>query len=172
MSSLLAVMSSFARHHACFPTIESHIMLLWKTTCCSLLLLTLLAGCGQNDAPEVYTLKGAITFDGKPIPAGTMTFFPEAGNTGPAGNAKIVNGQYTTQESGRGVVGGPHRIVVNGFDGKADPSAELPYGQPLFIDYEIKYDLPKLTGGKTEETIDFKVPKEAANPKRPRASTA
>lgn len=75
------------------------------------------------------------------------------GNRGPAGYATIENGRYNTARSGRGVVGGPHRVIISGFDGMADPSGELPHGAPLFPDYHTTSDLP--TGN---TTLDFTIP--------------
>ena len=146
----------------------------WQGLTASLVLVCLAAvtaGCGGGDAPDRYMLEGTVTFDGQPVPEGSVAFFPsgDKGNAGPAGNAKIVNGRYTTVESGTGVVGGPHRIVINGFDGNADPAAEMPSGKPLFLDYEIQYDLPAYEKGQEAEAVNFDVPRDAAKPKAARA---
>lgn len=109
-----------------------------------LLLAPLLVGCGQS-GPLLFDVSGAVTYNGQPIPAGTVLFQPDAsqGCSGPAGIAVIRNGRYDTAEkSGRGVVGGPHIVQVIGFDGK--PVDDMcPDGEPLFPDYTITIELPK-----------------------------
>ncbi len=95
-------------------------------------------GCGGGDSgPPRLHLRGAITFDGQPIPVGTITFVPDAakGNHGPAGNATIVNGNYSTEKDSKGIVGGPHVLRIAAFDGQVNMEAELPMGQPLFPEY-------------------------------------
>ena len=83
------------------------------------------AGCGTGGPPE-HHVSGQVTFRDAPVPAGVVRFLPDAaqGNQGPAGYAPIENGRYDTARSGRGTVGGPHAVVISGFDGKADPSQE------------------------------------------------
>ena len=64
-----------------------------------------LVGCGGavESGPPRFRLSGKVTFDGKPVPAGTIYFEPA---TGPAGSAQIKDGQYDT---------------ANGMAGGADP---------------------------------------------------
>jgi hypothetical protein len=76
------------------------------------------------------------------------------GNSGPAGDADIVDGRYDTATAGHGTVGGPHEVIINGFDGNAKPEEELPFGNPLFSDYSTTADMPATAGG----TVDFDVP--------------
>lgn len=133
----------------------------------SYLVLTM-AGCGGGapEGPNRVALEGAATFDGNPIQAGQITFIPDSskGNSGPASSASIRNGRYTTANGGKGVVGGPHRVRVIGFDGNAKPEEELPDGLPLFSEYEMQLDLPKPDGQTGPATVDVAVPKEAAKP--------
>lgn len=118
-----------------------------------------MVGCGDGAAgvPR-YDVAGTVTFNGQPVPQGTIQFRPDAsqGNSGPAGDAEIVDGRYDTASVGNGTVGGPHEVIITGFDGKADPDQELPLGMPLFSDYSTKADMPKTAGG----TVDFEVPGE------------
>ena len=46
---------------------------LGRTACLFLLAALASAGCGPSDR---YALSGSVAFDGKPIPAGTITFVP------------------------------------------------------------------------------------------------
>lgn len=107
-------------------------------------LLTLTLGCGKGADVQRFPVSGRVTFDGKPVPAGRIQFEPDAtqGNRGPAGYAVIRDGQYDTSDQGKGSIGGPHRVVIVGFDGKRDLSAELPHGRRLFPNYRTAVDLP------------------------------
>jgi hypothetical protein len=119
------------------------------------LCLTFLAFAGCSSGERIYELSGAVTFNGKPVPAGAIIFEPDtsAGNNGGSGFAKIKDGHYDTRIlDGRGVVGGPHLVRIMGLDGV--PRSELPNGISLFQDYNITVDLPKANG-----TKDFDVPR-------------
>ncbi len=124
--------------------------LIWLLTC-------LMIGCGGHDGPERFSVSGTVTFHGKPVPAGYVYFTPDAsrGNKGPQGYAEINNGRYTTAASGKGTVGGPHKVRISGFDGIPVQGHEqmLEKGRPLFTEYETTVDLPKESTAK-----DFAVP--------------
>jgi hypothetical protein len=115
--------------------------------------LSVLAGCSSGE--RTYQLSGAITYDGKPVPAGHIILEPDtnAGNNGGSGFAKIKDGRYDTSIlDGRGTVGGPHIVRIYGTDGV--PRGELLNGIPIFQEYTTTTDLPKKSG-----TVDFTVPK-------------
>ncbi len=130
--------------------------------------LAMLAGCGGGVSDEVprVDISGSATFDGQPIASGEVTFIPDSskGNSGPATNAPIKDGAYTTVGHGKGMVGGPHILRITAFDGKADIANELPNGEPLFPDYQMPADLPKAEGAKEPLKFDIAVPKEAKDP--------
>jgi hypothetical protein len=114
-----------------------------------------LVGCGRDDGPLRFDVSGKVTFNNKPVPVGRIQFEPDSSqdNQGPAGYALIKDGTYSTQETGKGTVGGPHVVVMLGFDGKAAPAEEIVAGAPLFPKYRTTVDLPKET-----TTMDFDVP--------------
>jgi hypothetical protein len=121
--------------------------------CVFLLALNVLAGCSSGE--RTYQLAGAITYDGKPVPAGHIIFEPDtnASNNGGSGFAKIKDGHYDTRIlDGRGIVGGPHVVRIYGTDGI--PRGELLNGIPIFQEYTTTAELPKKNG-----TVDFAVPK-------------
>ena len=120
-------------------------------------LVAILPGCGQGDGVQ-YQVSGTVTYGGQPVPAGQILFAPDTskGNSGPAAAVGIVDGKYDTRNANRGTVGGPHVVTITGFDGKADPSGELPQGQLLFSSYLMDVDLPTETA-----TQDFAVPANA-----------
>lgn len=116
-------------------------------------LLTLLcAGCGKS-GPERFELQGAVTYQGKPIPAGYMVFAPED-KAAPGSQADIKQGRYSTY-TGRGIVGGPHVVTISGYDGASgkDAPGGNPMGRPLFEDMQLLVDLPK-----ESTTYDFEIP--------------
>jgi hypothetical protein len=117
---------------------------------------SVVAGCGGPPGPERYDLSGAVTYRGKPVPKGYITFEPDTdkGNSGPGAAANIVDGKYATRP-GQGTIGGPHIVTVSGFNGQ--PFEEYgvinPMGRPLFADHQLAIDLPKEAA-----TKDLEVP--------------
>ncbi|MEW4564983.1 hypothetical protein AB1K70_20830 [Bremerella sp. JC770] len=109
----------------------------------SLLFCLAAAGCSSGDS-NVH-LTGHVTYDGQPVPRGTITFSPDTrqGNAGHGSKAIITNGTYTTRES-FGLVGGPHVIRIEGFDGIAH--GDNLDGRLLFRPHEESYDLPMESG--------------------------
>jgi len=117
--------------------------------------ILLVAGCGGGqDGPARFDIAGTVTHQGQPVPHGFIQFQPDLskGNSGPAGSATIVDGKYNTATSGQGTIGGPHGVVISGFDGNADMENELPFGKPVFTDYKTELDLPK-----EAHKYDFKI---------------
>lgn len=118
-----------------------------------------LAGCGGRggDAgPPRYTLSGSVTFEGKPVPTGYISFVPDAakGNTGPGAGATISNGKFAT-EAGKGTIGGVHRVKIVGFDGVpyTEEGEEIKDGRSLFRPWEFNADLPMQNAN-----VDYEVP--------------
>src|SRR5262245_61620470 len=107
--------------------------------------LFLLAALGCRPAgPSRFEVSGSVTFAGKPVPAGWVCFTPDTskGNSGPQGVAQIRAGSYDTAgRNGKGTVGGPMIVRVEGFDGRG--TADLPDGRPLFAPFEMAVDLPR-----------------------------
>jgi hypothetical protein len=105
-------------------------------------LVVLLAGC-SSAGPGRYQVDGEVSFNGQPVPEGSVLFEPDAarGNRGPGVVALIHHGRFCT-EPNRGVVGGPHLVRVVGYNGQADPRMETPLGQALFEEQLLTLDLP------------------------------
>ncbi|MEZ6132790.1 MAG: hypothetical protein R3C59_29325 [Planctomycetaceae bacterium] len=116
-------------------------------------LTTFVSGCGGgDDGPDRFRVSGVVTFNGQPVPAGNIYFETTAG---PAGGAQIVNGAYDTSD-GKGVVGGPHNVVIEGYDGNGENPGEM--GKPLFKPFRVTE-----TFDKSDSTKDFEVPASAAD---------
>ena len=115
-----------------------------------------ITGCSQQDGPTRYDVTGVVTYAGKPVPVGFVTFIPDTdkGNKGPGGGADVKDGKYDTA-SGKGMVGGPHKIQVVGFDGipVVIAGSKFEEGTPLFPRNEFEADLPSEAG-----TFDIEVP--------------
>jgi hypothetical protein len=122
-------------------------------TACCMLLTGITAGCSRPGTTR-YSLKGTASFKGKPVPAGRVMLAPDGkqGNSGPAAYAQIIDGRFLT-EQGKGHVGGPHLVEIQGFD--TTTGTEPP--PSLFPIYETVVDLPK-----ADSTMDFEVPTPAA----------
>jgi hypothetical protein len=120
------------------------------------LTLSALLGCSKSGVERI-DLSGTATYAGQPVPVGTISFLPAPGNTGPGGSAEIKDGKYDTASAGMGPTAGPHVVSILGFDGKADPSKELPQGAPLFGPYQIKVEVPKEGG-----VQNFDIPQQSA----------
>lgn len=122
-----------------------------------LLVTATVSGCTPAESgPERFQVSGAVTYAGKPVPKGYITFSPDSaqGNQGPGGGAAIENGRYTTLPD-KGVTGGPYLVRISGYDGIAVTISgeELPDGQALFNQYETTVEFPRQN---TEQ--DFEVP--------------
>lgn len=116
------------------------------------LAMCILAGCGQqDDGVERYPVSGSVTIGGQPVATGQIIFQPDgaAGNSGAPGHAKIVAGKYDTAQDGKGTIGGPHIVRIEGQDVAEDAN--------LQISHEATVDLPK-----EATTQDFEIPAEAA----------
>jgi hypothetical protein len=120
------------------------------------------AGCGGTPGNRV---RGAVTFDGKPVPSGKVYFKPdsEAGNSGATGFADIVDGRYDTGSRGARNVGtGAMVISVEGVDPQGSPAdgdtADVT-AKVLFLGYELRQEIAA-----GDVTLDISVPADAALP--------
>ena len=80
-----------------------------------------LAGCGGGS--RTVPVRGTVTFKGKPVPNGTVTFIPDSG---PHATGEIgPDGSYTltTYKTGDGAVPGSYKVVVVAMQ---DTSTQLP----------------------------------------------
>jgi len=128
---------------------------------CGVVTILVATGCGSN-GPQRFHVEGAVTFDGKPVPSGTIRFEPDStkGNTGPVGYSAIIDGRYTTATEGsKGSLKGPIVAFLTG--GPApDPKVEFP--KMWFTEYRTTLTLESKSG---VTTCDIDVPKEAPKPK-------
>lgn len=119
---------------------------LWPIAATLMLFATI--GCSsRDDGPKRYRVSGDVIYDGKPLPAGKIFFSPDtgAGNSGPGGYTDIVDGKYDTNwDNSKGVVPGPHKVRVEGFDGQSSAKNDFhPKGNMLFPVYSDEIDVPQ-----------------------------
>jgi hypothetical protein len=114
--------------------------------------VSILVGCGKS-GPARIDVKGTVTFLGKPVPAGQILFDPDAkrSNEGPAGFARIKNGQFDTRDAGKAPIAGAHVARIIGMDGV--PGPEMPRGHILFREWSKEIDVDR-----SNPEFDFQVP--------------
>jgi len=116
-----------------------------------LLVLPLLFGCGGG-ALDREPGEGTVTFDGQPVPRGSIWFEPDAsiGVDAPTGFAAIRDGRFVTEPE-ESPVAGPHLARISGFDGSPpdddewDSPMEYP-GNPIFDEYTVDVVIPPPDG--------------------------
>lgn len=113
-------------------------------------------GCGDA-GPTTYEVSGSVTYKGKPVPKGSITLTPDSseGNKGPGTVAAIEDGKFSTPP-GKGVVGGPYVLRIQGYDGVPIQGGEGGMdetGTELFKPYELKKGLPK-----EDSELDIEIP--------------
>jgi hypothetical protein len=113
--------------------------------------LPFFCGCGTNG---LRSLNGTATYDGKPIPYGSIMFEPdtEKGNSGSGGAADIVNGRYKTRKNG-GVGVGAYRVTIYGFDSALNTNHSMDADVSMFNPYVTEINITQET-----KTWDFNVP--------------
>jgi hypothetical protein len=80
--------------------------------------LICLAGCGGNGI-ELVPIRGEVTYNGKPLARGIVTYMPSTPGAGRTANGPIQpDGTFvmTTQTRGDGVVLGDYNIVVYSYE--------------------------------------------------------
>ena len=53
-----------------------------------------LAGCAEKNADMRGSVRGLVTFEGKPVAKGSIAFEPTAGTRGPSAGGDIIEGRY------------------------------------------------------------------------------
>jgi hypothetical protein len=110
-------------------------------------------GCGSNAAPDgtsMVPVKGKVTFKGKPLTDGTITFEPDDFGRAAHGNIQ-PDGSFvlTTFKDGDGAVRGHHRIAVSG-SAKRGQAVPLKLRDPSSSKVEVE-----VSEGKTEYVVDL-----------------
>ena len=114
-------------------------------------------GCGpRNTGPQRFHVSGIVTFDGVPVPVGTIYFEADAarGNAGPVSIVVIEDGRYDTKAARvAGPVQGPLSVRISGSPNIEPGEEPVPV---LFSEYTTAVDLdPKVK----PHVFDFNVPR-------------
>ncbi len=128
----------------------------WLLSAAVALLLPIVGCGGGNEGPERYDVSGTVTYGEKPLGRGRITFVPDndKGNSGPAGYALIMGGEYdTSAPGGKAAIAGPLKVLITGYDESTDSDGEAK--PPLFEDYPETAEIDPAQG-KTK--LDFAVP--------------
>ncbi len=128
----------------------------------SLLALAMLlapgVGCGPSDSdqPDTLPVSGKVTYKGKPVPKGTITFQSDQGRMATGEIQEDGTYSLTTARSGDGAVAGHHRvsIVANEGDPTLMPSSPG-YVRPKNL-VPMKYNQPDQSGLEANVTKDSK----------------
>src|SRR5262245_54721186 len=126
----------------------------------SLLALTAaLAAAGCGGGPRTAAVRGTVTYQGKPVPNGTVTFVPAAG---PHATGEIgPDGSYTltTVRAGDGAVPGAYKVVIVALQDMAGrlPEDRTPLPPPIVPTKYTSIATTDLTAEvrEGENTIDF-----------------
>lgn len=114
--------------------------------------LALAAGCSSE--PPMAQISGTVTFKGQPVPAGWISFTPDA-TKGSVRVCQIKDGVYDSSKEGQpGVYPGRNLIKIGGFDGKKIPL--WGQGKQIFNPVDDTYDVPAGTS-----TKDWVIPESA-----------
>lgn len=117
--------------------------------------LTVASGCSSTEDPAV-TVSGKVTFDGKPLPSGTINFVPADGQGASAG-AQITEGTYEAN-----VTPGSKTVMIvaqREIPGKAsaDPHAGPPMEQYLPAAYNSRTKLTADIPAAGSDAINFEL---------------
>ncbi len=66
---------------------------------------------GCDKATERRPVGGAVTVDGHAVARGSVSFFPDRGQSGPPASTAITAGRYQFNST-NGPTAGPHRVVI------------------------------------------------------------
>jgi hypothetical protein len=118
---------------------EAAVRRLLFLLCCGGLIAALVAGCEQS-GPKMVQVEGKVTYKGKPVPRGYVSFFAKKGNPSmevPIG--PIEDGEYQVKTRTKdGMTPGRYQVAVNAAK-QIDPK------NPYFTDWLVpeKYSNPK-----------------------------
>ena len=119
-----------------------------------LLVAVVAAGCGEPNPLGRRAVQGVVSFQGKPVDYGAITFLPEDTQRGVSTGGKIEGGKYTIQQS-QGLPPGAYQVMISSPDrGQQTKVEEMPGDVRILAAERIpkKYNL--------ETTLKIDVPKE------------
>lgn len=76
----------------------------------ALIVAVAIGGCGRNSGPARVRVTGTVTYQGKPVEEGQISFRPIDGKANPVSGAEIIGGKYEVIAGGVPV--GAHRVEI------------------------------------------------------------
>jgi hypothetical protein len=129
---------------------------------CGLALLAILTFAGCADKGD-STLEGAVTYNGEPVPSGSISFMPSAGVGVPFG-AKIVDGRYAAEKASAGkfkaIVTGDRVGATPKTREEAEAMAKANQGKPVSASYipeDAAGNLQEVDVTGASQTLDFAI---------------
>jgi len=113
--------------------------------------LALIVGCSDSGLNPVH---GTVTFEGKPLPTGSVRFYPAAGGRPAVGQIQ-PDGTYrlATVEPGDGAKPGRYRVAIEAIDSTAIGPA------PASLEEEMQF------GGTGKTSVTYLLPQEFSSHK-------
>ena len=90
--------------------------------------LLFLVGCGSGSTDGIsrYGVSGSVTFNGKPLETGSISFDPDGGSANPtSGGSLIQSGSYSIEQA-TGLTSGTYRVAIRSGGDSAAPKDEAP----------------------------------------------
>ena len=122
----------------------------WAAVFCGL--IGLLAGCGGAGGLDTAQVSGTVTFDGKPLAQGTVSFTPEKGRGATGQIASDGSYTLTTYKKGDGAVVGRHQVAIVAIDRQGATPTTLES-----MEKEITWLIPRRYGNPFTSGLTFEV---------------
>lgn len=96
-------------------------------------LLPLVIGCSGGGALDTAPVTGTVTYNGKPLPYGSVSFRPKAGS--PATGKIQTDGTFTmtTYHDGDGAIVGAHEVLIIATETDAGTAPEVQPGTEMAV---------------------------------------
>ncbi len=130
----------------------------------TVLLCVAISGCGQR-YPQTHPVSGTITYQGQPVTAGTIVFYPEQGRS--ATSSIEADGSYrlTTFRPGDGALPGRHTVTITAIaeasSGPASMEEEMEHGMLGRGEEDVRWLVPKQYSRRDSTPLTAEVPAHA-----------
>jgi hypothetical protein len=128
---------------------------------CYVLLAIMLAIGGCSKSVGRQSLEGTVTFDGKPLEKGQITFVPQGDTKGPTAGAEIVGGKFAIPAAG-GTFTGKFRVEITASRSSGKKVADRTTGKPVDVyeqfipkKYNVETQLTADVAGGEENRLEF-----------------
>jgi hypothetical protein len=126
----------------------------------AILLALNLSGCGASDELPRQAVSGTVTFAGKRLDAGLITFLPETAEMATQGGGPIVAGKYAIARD-QGLVPGKYKVTISSSGGGKETIVDTTNNMPGMPPVPSKEVIPERYN--TASTLTAEVKAEGAN---------